>query len=135
MLLHSHSLSIVPALLWKVLRCLAVRRHTWEWQWAAQGQLADTYAAQWPAQNSSRRSLDEAPPPPPPGDYPWCRPGEPCDDDPSRYPARSDNGQQPPPDDVGMHPSGASAFGIQDLMYSVWCDHTASCDQHEAIYS
>ena len=91
--------------------------HTWEWQWAAQGQLADTHNATAAA---SRRQLDEAPPPPPPGDYPWCRTGLPCEDDPTRYPPGSNNGLQPPPDDVGVHPTGASAFGVQDLMYSVW---------------
>lgn len=108
--------------------------HTWEWQWAAQGQLTDESiyfpSSSWEAPKTNgnktfnlnrlnRRQLDEAPPPPPPGEYPWCRPGLPCEDDPTRYPPRQNNGVQPPPADVGEYPSGASAFGIQDLMYSV----------------
>jgi formylglycine-generating enzyme required for sulfatase activity len=72
--------------------------HTWEWQWAAQGQFADSDAGdeKFYSSNhsSSRRSLDEAPPPPPPGDFPWCRVGTPCSDEPSRYPPRSNNGEQ-----------------------------------------
>ena len=104
--------------------------HTWEYQWAAQGQLdeeEEDESIYRPSTNRSsnfsanrRRQLDEAPPPPPPGDYPWCRTGIPCSDDPSRYPPRSNNGVQPPPADVGEYPQGASAFGVEDLMYSVW---------------
>ena len=85
--------------------------HTWEYQWAAQGQLTDeslyfpTSANNTTASSSGgsgggvhsyyykrqtrRRQLDEAPPPPPPGDYPWCRTGLPCTDDPDRYPPRA----------------------------------------------
>ena len=85
--------------------------HTWEWQWAAQGQLVDSDTGDKKFysnhSSSSRRSLDEAPPPPPPGDYPWCRVGTPCDDDPTRYPPRSNNGEQPPPANIGEFPTGA----------------------------
>lgn len=109
--------------------------HTWEYQWAAQGQLEDESIYFPPSYDGAmmnhslvsnlnrtrpnRRRLDEAPPPPPAGEFPWCRIGLPCEDDPTRYPPRSNNGVQPPPEDVGGYPSGASAFGVQDLMYSV----------------
>jgi iron(II)-dependent oxidoreductase len=103
--------------------------HTWEWQWAAQGGQfapprnsdsqssggANSTASSAPLRHPHRRRMDEAPPPPAPGQgraFPWGN-----QDDPSRYPPRANNFEQPPPADVGLYPSGASAFGVQDMMY------------------
>ena len=47
--------------------------------------------------------------------YPWGN-----DWDESRMPKLSNNWTNPGPEPVGSHPSGASPFGVQDLVRSVW---------------
>ena len=47
--------------------------------------------------------------------YPW---GE--EWDPSRVPLASHGNNMGEPEDVGMHPGGASAFGVEDLVAHIW---------------
>eukprot|EP00937_MAST-01D_sp_MAST-1D-sp2_P004636 g4636.t1 len=76
--------------------------HTWEWQYFAQGG----------AERAAQR-------------YPW---GD--ADDLSRTPALNNDYVNPGPEPVGRYPNGSSAFGVQDLVRSVWQYTTSFEDEH-----
>ena len=60
--------------------------------------------------------------------YPW---GD--ADDPTRTPAVSNNFTNPGPEPVGLHPRGASPFGVQDLVRSVWQMTSEFSDSHTRL--
>jgi iron(II)-dependent oxidoreductase len=74
--------------------------HSWEWQYAAQG-------------------LDNR-------NYPWG-----AAFDAARVPVPfSGRGEMRPPDDVGSHPTGASPFGVLDMVGNVWQWTDEFSDEH-----
>ncbi len=59
--------------------------------------------------------------------YPWGNA-----DDPSRTPVLQNNHTNPGPDPIGLHPQGASTFGVHDLISSVWQITSTFEDAHTA---
>lgn len=57
--------------------------------------------------------------------YPW---GE--EWDPSLVPVASHGNDMGEPEDVGLHPGGASSFGVEDLVAHIWQWTDEFCDEH-----